>query len=105
MFLSLDNETDQKLFASQEILLSKIRLEHGGNKAYIFIDELQRKQNAGVFLKGIYDMDLPYKFIVTGSGNLDIKADIPESLVGIKDVYLHLLSSLLVFVTLRVVAG
>jgi predicted AAA+ superfamily ATPase len=32
-----------------------------------FIDEIQRKENAGLFLKGIYDLGLPYKFIISGS--------------------------------------
>jgi hypothetical protein len=36
----------------------------------VFIDEIQRKQDAGLFLKGLYDQDLPWKFVVSGSGSL-----------------------------------
>jgi len=87
LFLSLDIETDSRFFASQVSLLQKIQLEIGAAKGYVFIDEIQRKENAGLFLKGIYDMDLPYKFIVSGSGSLELKEKIHESLAGRKRVF------------------
>jgi hypothetical protein len=84
VFLSLDNENDRRFFNSQELLLQKIRLEFGNKNGVVFIDEIQRKENAGLFLKGLYDMDLPYKFIVSGSGSLELKEKIHESLAGRK---------------------
>src|SRR3989338_795584 len=87
LFLSLDIETDSRFFASKVSLLQKIQLEIGAAKGYVFIDEIQRKENAGLFLKGIYDMDLPYKFIVSGSGSLELKEKIHESLAGRKRVF------------------
>lgn len=83
VFLNLDIETDTVHFRSQEGLLQKIRLEIG-DSGFVFIDEIQRKENAGIFLKGIYDQDLPYKFIVSGSGSLELKEKIHESLAGRK---------------------
>jgi predicted AAA+ superfamily ATPase len=56
-------------------------------KTYVFIDEIQRKENAGLFLKGIYDLKLPYKFIVSGSGSIELKEKISESLAGRKRVF------------------
>jgi predicted AAA+ superfamily ATPase len=53
----------------------------------VFIDEVQRKESAGLFLKGLYDMNLPYKFIVSGSGSLELKEKIHESLAGRKRVF------------------
>jgi len=50
-------------------LLQKIRLETG-DSGFVFIDEIQRKENAGIFLKGLYDQNLAYKFIVSMSTNL-----------------------------------
>lgn len=82
LFLSLDIEEEREFFSSQAKLLSKIGLEIGTKKGYIFIDEIQRKQDAGLFLKGIYDRNLPYKFIVSGSGSIELKERIHESLVG-----------------------
>ncbi len=84
LYFNLDIEQDSVHFESQEIFLKKVRLEVGDEKAYIFIDEIQQKVDAGRFMKGLYDMDLPYKFIVTGSGSIELKEKISEALTGRK---------------------
>lgn len=86
VYLTLDIETDRQFFTSQESLIKKIKLAIG-EKGYVFIDEIQRKENAGIFLKGIYDMRLPYKFIVSGSGSMELREKIHESLVGRKRIF------------------
>jgi len=73
LFLSLDFERDIPYFKTQLALVQKLNLEFGKKKGYVFIDEIQRKENARLFLKGLYDMNLPYKFIVSGSGSVDLK--------------------------------
>lgn len=87
LLLSLDIEADRHFFTSQETLLGKIRLEIGNQRGYVFLDEIQRKEDAGIFLKGLYDMDLPYKFVVSGSGSLELKEKIHESFAGRKRVF------------------
>lgn len=87
VFLNLDIEEDKQFIKSQSSLINYIRLQSGNLKAFVFIDEIQRKEDAGVFLKGIYDMHLPYKFIVSGSGSLDLKARIKESMAGRKQLF------------------
>ncbi|MDP2158416.1 MAG: ATP-binding protein [Nitrospirota bacterium] len=87
LFLSLDYERDQPYFADQEALLSRLRLEFGSKKGYVFIDEIQRKENAGIFLKGLYDMRTPYKFILSGSGSVELKEKVHESLAGRKRMF------------------
>jgi len=87
LFTNLDIESDKQFFTSQNKLLQKIKLEVGSQKAYVFIDEIQRKENAGIFLKGLYDMNLPYKFIVSGSGGVELKEKIHESLLGRKRIF------------------
>ncbi len=84
---NLDISRDRPYFADQERLLEKIRLEWGDGGGYVFIDEMQRKGNAGIFLKGLYDRDLPYKFVVSGSGSLELKENIQESLIGRKRLF------------------
>ncbi len=86
-YLNLDIEADKIHFESQEALLNKIALEVGKDRSFVFIDEIQRKENAGVFLKGIYDMGLPYKFIISGSGSVELKEKIHESLAGRKRLF------------------
>ena len=87
LFLNLDFEDDAKYFLSQQTLIQKLKLEFGNNKGYCFIDEIQRKKDASLFLKGIYDLDLPVKFIVSGSGSLELKEHIHESLTGRKRIF------------------
>lgn len=84
---NLDIEADRQFFQSQEFLQRKIALELGAGDGYVFIDEIQRKEDAGLFLKGLYDMSLPYKFIVSGSGSLELKEKIHESLAGRKRIF------------------
>ena len=86
LYFNLDIENDARFFDSQQKLLSRIQLEFGNNPAYIFIDEIQQKQDAGRFLKGLYDMNLPYKFLVTGSGSLELKEKVGEPLTGRKQL-------------------
>jgi len=87
LFLNLDVELDKEFFATQAKLKKKIELELGNKPGFVFIDEIQRKADAGLFLKGIYDMNLPYKFIVSGSGSVELKEKIHESLVGRKRIF------------------
>ena len=87
LYLNLDFEADAAHCTTQEALIRKISLEIGHGKGYVFIDEIQRKSNAGLFLKGLYDRKLPYKFICSGSGSLELKEQIHESLVGRKRIF------------------
>jgi len=86
LWLNLDVEDDFRHLASQGALLQKIRLELGSS-GVVFIDEIQRKENAGLFLKGLYDQGLPWKFVVSGSGSIELKEKISESLVGRKRLF------------------
>lgn len=87
LYLNLDIEWDRPHFESQAALLKKIELELGKRRGFVFIDEIQRKENAGLFLKGLFDLKLPYKFIVSGSGSLELKEKIHESLIGRKRLF------------------
>lgn len=87
VFLNLDVEDHKQFFASQTTLINYLRLQVGETHAFVFIDEIQRKEDAGLFLKGIFDLHLPYKFIVSGSGSLDLKAKIKESMAGRKQIF------------------
>ena len=87
LYLNLDFEPDFKYVESHDLFIQKINLEFGKNFGYVFIDEIQRKNNAGLFLKGLYDKNVPVKFIVTGSGSMELKAKIHESLAGRKRIF------------------
>ncbi|MEN8138498.1 MAG: ATP-binding protein [Bacteroidota bacterium] len=84
VYFNLDIEQDNIYFNSQQELIRKTELEIGTEGGYVVIDEVQQKKDAGRFLKGLYDLDLPYKFIVTGSGGIELKEKIGEALTGRK---------------------
>jgi len=85
---NLDLITDLTLFRDQADFIKYLKDELRINRnLYIFIDEVQRLENPGVFLKGIYDLMLPVKFVVTGSSSLEVKAKISESLAGRKRIF------------------
>ena len=87
LWLNLDFEDDFHHVSSQGALLQKIHLELGKDGGVVFIDEIQRKENAGLFLKGLYDQGLPWKFVVSGSGSIELKEKISESLAGRKRMF------------------
>lgn len=51
-------------------------------KKYLFIDEIQRLANPGLFLKEIYDLNLNLKIFYSGSSQLEIRSKLKEHLVG-----------------------
>jgi len=87
LFLNLDFEEDKTYFESQLKLLAKIELELGKDKGFVFIDEIQRKENAGLFLKGLYDRNIACKLVVSGSGSIELKEKLHESLAGRKRIF------------------
>jgi uncharacterized protein len=87
LWLNLDVEADMQKVASQASLLANIEIELGKQPCVVFIDEIQRKTDAGKFLKGIYDTRPDIKFVVSGSGSLELKEKIVESLAGRKRMF------------------
>lgn len=78
-FAEIQNQSDFAKFLREELNKEKF--------LFVFIDEIQRLENPGKFLKGIYDLNLPIKLIITGSSSLEIKSKIFESLTGRKRVF------------------
>jgi len=87
VFFNLDIIEDRQFFETQHSLLDRIRKEIGSKPAVVFIDEISRLENAGLFLKGLYDLKTNFKFIVSGSGSLELKANILEPLTGRKKIF------------------
>ena len=86
LYLNMDIEDDAAQLDSQQNLINRIRLEFGEEAGFVCIDEIQQKEEAGRFLKGIYDMKTPYKLVVSGSGSLELKEKIGEALTGRKQL-------------------
>lgn len=90
--LNLEREEDEPFFENQLALVDKMKLNFGDKKGYVFIDEIQRLENAGLFLKGIYDRNLQHKLIVACAGTLTDKLPREASLQPLVDVKLALVT-------------
>jgi len=87
-YFNLDLVSDRALFQSQTDVIQFIKNRLGGKKRiYLFVDEAQRLTNPGLFFKGIYDLEMPVKIILTGSSSLEIRAKINEPLTGRKRLF------------------
>lgn len=84
---NLDVAKDKDLFENQTSFIEFIKQKSAGGKIYVFIDEAQKVKNPGIFFKGVYDLGMPLKLVLTGSSTLEIKSKIFESLTGRKRVF------------------
>lgn len=84
---NLDLVTDLQIFQDQAEFIRFIRARLGKNRIYFLIDEVQRIKEPGRFFKGIYDLGLNVKFVLTGSSSLFLKAKFKEPLTGRKRIF------------------
>lgn len=87
LVLHLDNGEDFCAVASLSTLIERINQVLAGRKVYVFIDEIQLKENAGLFMNRLFDKQLPVRFILSGSGSMELYASIQESMAGRKRVF------------------
>jgi len=85
-YFNLDDARIIKFLSTPEDFVKFIQ-SFSPRQAYIFIDEAQRLENPGLFLKCIYDLGLNFKIIISGSSSLELKSKIFESLTGRKIVF------------------
>ena len=100
-YFNLDVIEEKLYFRTQHTLLEQIKKIVGSSPAVVFIDEVHRLENAGLFLKGLYDLRSGHKFIVSGSGSLELKANIIEPMTGRKKIFSCLPLSFTEFVANR----
>jgi len=83
-YLNLDFPQDKKILNDDYIIKFAAKNE---KKKIIFIDEAQRQENSGLFLKHLYDLNLPIKLVVSGSSELELKSKVSEALTGRKVIF------------------
>lgn len=84
-YFNLDIPRHAQLFENPDKLIALASQTKA--TTYVFIDEIQRLREPGLFLKGITDLHLPLKLIVSGSSALEIKSKVHEALTGRKVVF------------------
>lgn len=67
-----------------DIFINSILSQKIGKKCFVFIDEAQRKDDIGKWIKYMYDQKQDIKWVLTGSASLDLKNKTKESLIGRK---------------------
>lgn len=80
LYFNLDDLAIWELFADTQSFLDF--LGDVKERKYVFIDEIQRLPNPGLFLKAIYDLNLDIKIVVSGSSQLELRSKLKEFLVG-----------------------
>lgn len=85
-YFNLDDFNLHPYFTRYTDFIDFIRSENKGF-SYIFIDEIQRINNPGIFLKLLQDLHLEMKFVVSGSSSLELKSKISEHLTGRKHTF------------------
>jgi hypothetical protein len=82
-YFTTDDAETVTLLANIGDLLAFLRGNSTGNgRLYLFIDEIQRLESPGLFLKTLYDLDLNLKVVASGSSSLEIRSASKEHLVG-----------------------
>ena len=63
-------------------IISELKEEFQLESFILFIDEVQRLESPGLFLKSLVDLKLPIKIIVSGSSQLEMRSQVQEHLTG-----------------------
>ena len=85
LYINMDTIDEFDQFKSPMMLVEQINhVRKKGERVYFFIDEVQRLETPGRFLKGVYDLDKNIKIFATGSSSLEINSKIKEFLTGRK---------------------
>jgi hypothetical protein len=89
-YVNLDLIADYSIFESPEKFIYLFDKSQVQGKLYLFIDEIQRLESPGLFLKGLYDSKRDIKVYISGSASFEIKAKVKEFLTGRKRLHLVL---------------
>lgn len=79
-YFNLDDLKLHDLFDNLPIFIQFLGKEK--ERKYVFIDEIQRLNTPGLFLKEVHDLGLNIKIFYSGSSQLEIKSKLKEHLVG-----------------------
>ncbi len=84
---NFDRTADLEFFSKQQKVEAFLSIRSLKSRLYIFIDEVQRKKDAGNFFKYFYDAGLNVKFIFSGSSSIELTDSFGDALTGRKRVF------------------
>ncbi len=84
-YVNMDTIDRFEQFNNPMLLVEQINhVREKGERVYLFLDEVQRLDTPGKFLKGVYDLGQNIKVLATGSSSLELNSKIKEFLTGRK---------------------
>jgi len=83
-YFDIDTLDCSDVLASPSTLIDFIGVPE--DRTYVFIDEVQRLESPGLFLKGVRDLGLPIKLFVSGSSSIELRSKVRETLSGRKRI-------------------
>lgn len=86
-FYNFDRMADMDFFSKQQKVEAFLNIRSIKSKLYVFIDEVQRKKDAGNFFKYFYDAGLNVKFIFSGSSSVELTDTFGDALTGRKRLF------------------
>lgn len=82
-YFNFDQQELREEFGKPQKLLSFIKSRGEHQKYWLFLDEVQRLKEPGLYLKTLYDLpNKPLKLVVSGSSSLLLRAETKEYLTG-----------------------
>ena len=87
LYFSCDDSQIRALFDNVVDFVNFVKQVSKAERRVVFVDEIQRIAEPGLFLKQLYDLKLDLKLIVSGSSSLEIRSQIAEPLTGRKMVF------------------
>ena len=93
-YINLDTIDRMEQFKNPMVLVDRVDyFRERGERVYLFLDEAQRLETPGKFLKGLYDLNKKIKVFASGSSALELRSKIKEFLTGRKrETHLYPLS-------------
>lgn len=83
-YVDLDTVLDRAPYENPRLFLETVTSAGGRGRKYVFLDEVQRLRDPGLFLKGLHDLGGGIKLFASGSSSLEIRAQTREYLTGRK---------------------
>ena len=80
LYMNMDNEELRRSFSSPVQLASYLEARGMGAGDILMLDEVQRIEQPGLYLKQIHDLGMGYKIVVSGSSSLEIRSETREHL-------------------------
>jgi predicted AAA+ superfamily ATPase len=86
-YYNFDRLADLEFFNKQQKVEAFLRIRSAKQRLLVFVDEVQRKKDAGTFFKYFYDAGVNVKFVFSGSSSVELTDSFGDALTGRKRIF------------------